>query len=129
MQSLVLLLFSIVPQPGGVLTDRVEVIEVNVCWALDTEDCQKPYLRQLIFWSTNCDGEAEIVDWRLIKGDMYPVKERGEWVVTWTDGQILRQVRAPLFRLRHTGYDVEMHDRARFPDYCRRRLTPHWLTP
>lgn len=124
MNALILLLLSIVPQETGMIVDRCELIEVNVCWALDSEECEKPYLSQLIFWDTR-EGESVIRDWRLLKKGMYPVKERDEWVVTWMDNATLRQVRAPLFRLRHTGYDVEIKEQEKFPAAWRRKLTPN----
>jgi hypothetical protein len=119
MKAAILLLAAFQPVPTGLVVDRVAVIETNVCWPLDCEECEKPFLTQLIFW----DDQERVIDWRIKKTRMDVEREGGEWVVTWHDGETFRQVRAPHFRDRHTGYDVEMEHRKQREDNWRKKLS------
>ena len=48
---------------------------------------------------------------------------RGDYVLLWHDGELLREVRAAAWRESWTQFDPEMHDRDRFPKSARRGLT------
>jgi hypothetical protein len=105
-------LLLLIPQQTGIVRDRADVMELNhFC----DHDGQQVF-EQLLFWDW-CDrrGCLHIADWRLSKGVIRPNYDyaRGEWLATWTDGELLREVKASGFRETWTQHDPEVEDRAK----------------
>lgn len=116
-----LLLLAVLPMPG-VARDRVDVVEVNHVF-----DAQgKPVLTQAIFYDWRpMQGEYDVRAWRLLKTfDHRPERDyqRGEWVMIFQDGGLLREVRSTAFRESWTQYDVERIERERLPQEWRAGL-------
>lgn len=63
------------------LEDVVDLAELNHCYSTDGD------LRfdQLIWWSTDVDGELRVVDWRIIKGgrEKYDKAAAAKWEEQW----------------------------------------------
>jgi hypothetical protein len=113
------LLLTILPV-GEPIRDTVNVIERNLVYdhkAQQTFD-------QWIWWNGTADL-GELRAWRLVHPP-YRVErdfERGGWVLRFWDGDIFREVRAPTYRVIHSQYDREVHDRDFLPKHERRGLT------
>ena len=108
--------------------DRVDVLELNRVY----DESGRPMLTQMIFWDWHeRDAQSHVVAWRLWKDDAFqPTRDwsRGDYVLLWHDGELLREVRASAWRESWTQFDPEMEDRTRFPKSQRRGLSldsPH----
>lgn len=117
------LLMGTVPYAGPV-QDTVDLIEVNHYYDYDTALL---IFDQVILYRW-CPYEAryEVVAWRLLKQESQrPIRdwERGGYVATWHDGDILRQVRSVAYRETYTQYDPELAAREHLPKDRRVQLT------
>lgn len=98
--------------------DTAAVVEVN--WLYDGEG--KLIFQQLILW----DEAGGCIAWKLIKeGKPMPVRDwrGGGYVVLWSDGDLLREVRARTFVETFTQHDPEIANRESLPKEFRRQLT------
>lgn len=121
------LLAAIAISPGRpvLLTDRVDVVEINHVHDFDG----RPTIDQLIFWRWSPDAsEFEVIDWRLLKTPLQrPLRRFGSddrfWSV-WTDpaGAQMRQVWAGSVRETWTLYDPEVRARKQLSQKDRRKL-------
>lgn len=124
MESLLLLLLSILPVEDRVLRERVCVVEVNHHF-----DCfGKPSLEQLIFWRRHdYDACDHVVSWRLLK-DRHPVYDRkqGVWKVIWQDGEHQRVIESnavmETWSQDQVEQDPELADREFLPKEQRQEL-------
>lgn len=131
MHALALLLLSVVPQAGGVLADRVDLIELNHFY----DEQGREVFDQMIFWEWDGDrSRFHAIDFRLVKSPRQVPAfdfETRCWVSIWPDGDLLRKVRAGSFRETWTQYDPELYDRKFVPKDLRRGLArpahPHEL--
>jgi hypothetical protein len=138
MTSLILLLaLAASPPVPPVIHDRCEIIILNDVYDLDIDYSEpdapppKPFLRQVLFVDTHPPGHSQegqeyVIDWRMFKHEgMRPVRDQrhGGWVMMWQDGDTLRCVRCQSFVDQPTGYDIEVDDRGKNPQYLRRKLT------
>jgi hypothetical protein len=119
---LVCSLWGIVPG-GSVATDQVDLIEYNHFY----DEQGRHVFDQLIFyeWSRS-ESRYQIRDWRLIKtSTQIPYRDvrRNLYVVSWHDGQHLREVRSDQIRETWTQYDPELVERSVLPKEQRRELT------
>jgi hypothetical protein len=93
---------------SDILSDRVDLIEVNHCY----DEKGQLVFDQLLFydWSPS-KSHYDVRDWRLLKSP-YQVPRRnhdsGEYVVVWRDGQLMRKVHAKTVRESWTQYDPEI---------------------
>jgi hypothetical protein len=114
-------LIAALPQ-SDVACDHVDLVEVNHVYDLEG----KPVLVQAVFYEWRpSQGEYHVRAWRLLKSDdQRPVRDfrRGDWRMIFSDGGILREVRATTFRETWTQYDVERHERDRLPQEYRAGL-------
>lgn len=110
-----LLLAAIVPQPGDMLRDVVDVIEVNHVY----DDDGRPVFTQVIFWDWWMSASRyHVRTWRMVKEAVQlPRRDHvhGGYVAQWLDGQTLRAVHALGIRETWTQYDVEMLERETLP--------------
>ena len=110
-----LLLLSVVPQPDGIRRESYEEIEVNAFFDFDG----RLVFTQVMF------RDDEIQAWRLVK-DAEQIPRRdwivGGYVTTWTDNNVVRQIRCKRVKETWTQYDVELDSRLRFPQELRRGL-------
>jgi len=94
MNALMLLLLSIIPQPGGAYHDTVDVIEVNHLYG---NDDGKWMYDQLIFWEWKGERFEVVDEYRMMKkvGEL-PVRDwqNGGYSLTWTEQQAIRHVHA-----------------------------------
>lgn len=132
------MLLSVVPT-ALIVTDRVDVIEVNHVMDGETGNCR---FDQLIFWRLSVD-RYEVVDWRFLKGGrrtlgqgwntwtrwhghpaepLYDRRTR-RWVCLWRDGTTWRRVIAACQRETWTVIDVEIQERKRLAENQRDKLT------
>jgi hypothetical protein len=134
--QVLMLLFSIVPQGGGMVVDRVDQIVLQDYWDLDNED-PKIIFSQFVFMDSYPKGspkwgETYCVDWRLKKPNMgRPVYsyEQKMWVLIWTENEAIRCVTAPYFVEISDWQDFELLERERLPPERRRKLSsPKSLT-
>ncbi len=111
-----------VPQTPTV-RDEVDIIELNHVYDGDGQ----LVLRQLIFWEWRPQAARHhVVAWRLWKvGEPRPLRDwpRGGYTLLFHDGQILRCVRAEVFRETWTQFDREISDRRRLSQDGRRGLS------
>lgn len=117
----VVLLLGIVPQSPAILSDRVDVIELNHFY-----DCEHGRLvfDQLIFKSW--DGTRhQVRAWRLVKQpSQIPTRDpAGGYSVTWLDGDDVRRVWAKSYVESWTQDDPELAEREILPKEQRRELT------
>lgn len=100
---------------GAERTDYVELIEVNT-FGLD------PPRTALIYR----DATNAIRDWRWQNDKNLPVQVRpGLWLACWNDNDgRMRVVYTRSVRFTRTKQDVELEERAKLPEYKRRRLAP-----
>ena len=119
--ALALTVLAMLP-PAGVVSDRVDLIEVNHVY----DDLGNPVFRQAIFYDWRlAAGAFEVRAWRLLKhADQRPVRDwdTGRWTMIFQDGDVLREVRAAFFYESWTQYDVEIDQRRRLPPEYRRGL-------
>jgi hypothetical protein len=121
--TLCLLLLSILPAPG-VAREAVELIELNHFY----DEQGRLVFDQVIFYDWSRDDARYMVRaWRLVKQPaQLPRREHasGGYVATWSDGKLLRVIRAPSFRETWTQYDPELVEREYLPKDRRRELLP-----
>lgn len=124
MHALALLLLSVVPQPGGALVDRVDLIELNHYY----DEQGRHVFDQLIFYDWSGRHSRFMVrDWRLVKSiRQLPSRDfpSGGWVAVWQDGDVLRRVWANSYRETLTQYDPELEEREYLHKDDRRKLSP-----
>jgi len=102
--------------------DRVDLIEVNHFH----DDQGRLVFDQVIFyeWSPG-EGRHQVQAWRLLKNAAQKPRrdfKTGEYVATWHDGELLREVRAPAARESWTQYDPELVEREHFAKERRKDL-------
>ena len=111
--------WAAVPRHREPVVDRFAVVEVN---RLYNEQAALVFTQ--LIW---LDEGGVVVAWRLVKGpSMLPVLDRrtGEYVVTWLDGETMREVRAKQIKETFTQcHDPEVAQRAIIPPCQRRELT------
>jgi hypothetical protein len=109
--------------PEHAATDRVDVIEVNHFY----DEHGKLVFDQLLFfdWSPR-QSRYNVRAWRLMKSSSQAPQrdhKRGDYSVTWFDGDALREIRAVTVRETWTQYDPELAEREFLPKERRRELT------
>jgi hypothetical protein len=112
--ALALALLTALPQ-NDVACDTVDLLELN-----HVHDSRGNLIyRQLVFYDWRPQsGEYQVRSARLWKiADGRPERDyrRNDWVLVYVDGEILREVRAAIFRETWTQYDVEQIERTRLP--------------
>ena len=113
-----LLLIATVPFIAPVV-DEVDLVEVNHVY----NDQGKHRLTQLIFYNYQRGYDAEVVDWRILKGRL-PMPKGKKYETIFLDyGKIMRCVIARQYRETWTQYDVEQDERRHLPDRIRKGLT------
>lgn len=95
--------------------ERVDLIEVNHFH----DELGRLVFDQVIFyeWSPEA-GRHQVRAWRLLKNaSQRPRKDfvSGDYVATWHDGDLYRQVRSPAIRESWTQYDPELVEREFLP--------------
>ena len=123
MRALVLIATVAFVPYAPVISDRVDLVEVNHCYNKQG-DFQ---FDQVIYWQW-CDetDEYHVAAWRWLKStDQVPQPDwkRGGYVALWHDGDLLRQVRTEKVWETWTCYDPELHDRLAVPQHRRRGLS------
>lgn len=106
-----------------VTIDQVDMIEYNHFF----DEQGRHVFDQLIFydWSPR-EQRYHVRDWRMIKEpSQFPYRDprRDLYLVTWQDGQVLRQVRARIIRESWTQHDPELSERSYLPKEHRRELS------
>jgi hypothetical protein len=95
--------------------DAVDLVEVNHVY----DAYGKPVYAQAVFYDWRPQqNEHQVRSWRLLKPDDQPPQRdfrRGDWVMIFSDGAVLREVRAAAFRESWTQYDLEQAERDRLP--------------
>jgi hypothetical protein len=126
--ALVLLAAAGLSPDTPLASDRVDLIEINHCY---NEDGQLVF-RQLLFWEWNeLDSDYHVAAFRVLRAQTSAVRidrQRNEYVASWCDSGVLRQVRAPHSRETWTQYDPELEDRRIFPQEYRRGLAHETAT-
>lgn len=127
MNALAAIILCIVPINEPV-TEHVDSLEANSFY----DENGRLVFDQLIAWRWYDCREAHCVQaWRLIKGpDLWPQRDwrTGEWVVTWSDGELICRVRSKSYRRSFTQHDPELCDRETFSKEHRRELLT-WPKP
>lgn len=118
----ILLAMGILPAPDPYTVESCAVIEVHHFY----DDQGKHVFDQLLFrdWSP-AHGEFPIIAWRLMKkSSMRPVRDwrTGEWVSTFADGMLIREVRAKALQESWMQADIEQAEREDLPQEMRRGL-------
>lgn len=95
----------------GIAAERVDLIEVNHFF----DEHGKLVFDQVIFYDW-CDDQARynVRAWRLLKKPSQLPKRNwnsGDYVAIWHDGELLREVRAPVMRETWTQHDPELIER------------------
>ena len=122
MAWIALLLCAGVPHGPRVLVDRVDVIELN---HLQCPTTGRVTLVQVIYWRwCEADCQHHVVAWRMDRPARLR-REGREWIETWTDAGVSREVRAPYWRETWTFEDPELVDRESFSKDARRGLRKH----
>lgn len=107
------LILGVLPQTP-IAQDRVAVIELNHVYDFEG----KYVLGQFVFYGWRGE-ELHVRAWRLLKDheQTRPRRDfvRGDWVLLWTDGNVLREVRAASYRESWTQHDRERTERDRLP--------------
>lgn len=111
--------------PESVVTDRVDVIEINHFY----DEHGKLVFDQVLYfeWSPS-ESRYNVRAWRLLKSPaQLPQRdwERGDYVATFYDGDALREIRATSVRETWTQYDPELAEREHLPKERRRELRSH----
>lgn len=125
----ILFALATLPAPDP-LIDRVDLIEINHVY----DGAGKPIHTQAIFYAWRPhQGRHDVLAWRLLKTDdarqplpgQYPERDwrTGEWIMVFTEGHYLREVRAAHFRETWTQYDPEVAERDNLPKQKRTGLT------
>ncbi len=95
--------------------ERVDLIEVNHFH----DDQGRLVFEQVIFYEWSAEkSRHQVQAWRLLKNPSQRPKRdfaTGEYVATWFDGDIFREVRAPAARESWTQYDPELIEREHLP--------------
>lgn len=115
----ILLLLCILPptEQTGVVSESVDQIHLNHVY----DESAKPILDQWIFHDAT-DAGWQIRAWRLDKGAQIQRHPSGDYMLLWHDGDVLREVRAKLFKETWTQHDPEMRERSIYPADERREL-------
>lgn len=117
LQVFAVALFAGMPQ-GGVACDYVDLVEVN---HVHDQRGKRMYSQALFYDWLPRRGEYQVRAWRLLKDEAdRPERDfqRGDWVMIFTEGSRLREVRAAVYRESWTQYDREQAERDRLPkDY------------
>jgi hypothetical protein len=108
--------------PEYVVTDRVDVIEINHFY----DEHGKLVFDQILYyeWSA-AQSRYNVRAWRLLKSPaQVPQRDwqRGDFVARFYDGDALREVRAATMRESWTQYDPELIEREYLPKEQRREL-------
>jgi hypothetical protein len=108
--------------PENVVSDRVDVIEINHFF----DEHGKLVFDQILYydWSPS-ESRHHVRAWRLLKSPaQIPQKDwqRGDYVATFYDGDALREIRAEVVRESWTQYDPELVEREALPKERRREL-------
>ncbi len=109
-----LAVLSALPQVG-VAYDVVDLVELNHVY---NAQGNLIYTQVLFYDWRPLHGDYQVRASRLMKSrDRYPERDfqRGDWVMIFSDGDALREVRASAFRESWTQYDVEQAERDRLP--------------
>lgn len=119
--KLILLIIAAILPSSDVLRERCDLIEVNHFYDSDA----RLVFDQLLFfdWS-DADGRFQLRAWRLIKQpvasktsvpqpEMMPRFDHatGAWRCNWIDGELHREVSAPVLRESTTDYGPELTER------------------
>lgn len=120
----ILLALATLPAPDPII-DRVDLIEINYVY---NKQANPNHVQANFYDWRPSQGEYRIRAWRLLKTDderrllpgKFPERDHctGEWVMIFTDGAGLREVRAPIMRERWTQYDIEREARADLLDHA-----------
>jgi hypothetical protein len=110
------------PADGPVISDRVDLIEVNHFY----NEQGNLVFDQIIFYDWfPAESAYHVRAWRLLKSpSQFPSFDvvRQEYVSLWHDGELLRRVHSDAFRESWTQYDPELLERNRLPKEHRREL-------
>jgi hypothetical protein len=103
-----------------VLTDKVDLIEINHCY----DEKGQLVFDQLLFYDW-CPATAHynVRDWRLLKTPLQLPRrsyETGGFVAVWRDGTTMRKVYAETIRETWTQYDPEILEQQFLPKEQRR---------
>jgi len=121
--SIAVLLMTVSVSPtSSVAFDEVDLVEVNHFF----DEQGKRVFDQIIFydWSP-VPARYQVRAWRLIKSpSQMPARDwrRGDYVTTWRDGDLQREVRAKSYRESWTQHDPELLEREHLPKEKRREL-------
>lgn len=118
----ILLAATALNPPENVVTDHVDVIEINHFY----DEQGKLVFDQVLYfdWSP-AESRYNVRAWRLLKSPGHvPQKDwqRGDYVATFYDGDVLREIRAQTVRETWTQYDPELAEREFLPKERRREL-------
>lgn len=103
------LLLSLLPLQDAQIVNRVDVIELNHFY--DSRTGQEVF-KQWLFWDLK-DGEWELVDWRLHKGEQ--VRDG----LLLVDGKLIK---SPIVMETYTDFDRELIAREKTPKEKRKGL-------
>lgn len=119
--TLALLLLATIP-PDLVTRESVDLIEVNHFY----DERGRLVFDQVIFYDWAPEhSRYQVIAWRLIKcRSQLPTRDwhRGGHVAVWSDGEVMRSVRAASVRETWTQFDVELEERTVLPKEKRREL-------
>ena len=110
--------WAAVPRNREPVRDLTATVEVNRFY-----NEQGSLIFTQLIW---LDESGVVIAWRLVKTpSMLPAldRPRGEYVVTWHDGEVLREVRSRSLKETWTQYDPEVQQRDVVPQCRRRELT------
>lgn len=107
---LALLLLALLPLQDAQTVNRADVIELNHFY--DHRTGQEVF-RQWLFWELKNDGEFELIDWRLCKGEVL----QGDLLMV--DGKF---VKGASHRETWTDYDPELEEREKKPKEKRKGI-------
>ena len=97
-----------------VLTDSVDLIEINHCY----DDKGQLVFDQLLFYDWDPQkGRYNVRDWRLLKSAIQIPRRNpgtGMYITFWRDGPSMRKVHAKTIRESWTQYDPEITEQ----QYC-----------
>ncbi len=110
------MLLAVIPMDAVVLREEVACVEKNRFY----DDSGRLVFVQWIFYEEVPSGCLSIVAWRLDKGE-FSFQERPP-VLTFSDADTMRQVRAAYWRESWTQTDPELEARERLPSERRRGL-------
>ena len=109
-------------QQQAQMEHQADVVEVNHYFDARGE----LVFDQIIFWEWwETPGTFHVVAWRFVKHPAHiPLRDwsHGGYVIRFYDGNVLREVRAPVMWETWTQYDPEVRDRRRLPPNRRRGL-------